>query len=161
TGNLIDIRFGHVPRYKKPVGIYWLQAATTAIAGHGDRSHIWTYRLPSLIGGLIAVLLCFWTARAFALPEVSWLAAAFMAISVLLTAESTIATTDAVQLACALGAMGVLLRVYLAHRDPERSAPSTRLVLLGWVGLALGTLIKGPVVLGVCAVTIIALIAWD
>jgi 4-amino-4-deoxy-L-arabinose transferase-like glycosyltransferase len=161
SGNLIDIRFGHVPRYKKPVGIYWLQAAATAIAGHGDRSHIWTYRLPSLLGGLIAVLLCFWTARAFALPEVSWLAAAFLAISVLLTAEATIATTDAVQLACVLGAMGVLFRIYLAARDPVRRMPSTLVVMLGWVALALGTLVKGPVVLGVCAVTIVALIAWD
>src|SRR5689334_20876750 len=45
SGNFIDIRFGHVARYKKPIGIYWLQAASTAIAGMGDRSHIWTYRL--------------------------------------------------------------------------------------------------------------------
>src|ERR1700712_1393416 len=28
TGNFIDIRFGHVPRYKKPAGIYWLQSLT-------------------------------------------------------------------------------------------------------------------------------------
>src|SRR5471030_2331122 len=32
SGNFVDIRLGRVPRYKKPVGIYWLQAATTAIA---------------------------------------------------------------------------------------------------------------------------------
>src|SRR5579871_2513032 len=56
SGNFIDIRFGHVPRYKKPVGIYWLQAATTEVAGLGDRSKIWTYRLASLLGGLLAVL---------------------------------------------------------------------------------------------------------
>src|ERR1043165_10288676 len=30
--DLVDIRFGHVPRYKKPIGIYWLQSAATAIA---------------------------------------------------------------------------------------------------------------------------------
>jgi 4-amino-4-deoxy-L-arabinose transferase-like glycosyltransferase len=161
SGNFVDIRFGLVPRYKKPVGIYWLQAAATAVAGLGDRSHIWTYRLPSLFGGLLAVLLCFWTARAFALAEVAWLGAALMATCVLLTAESTIATTDAVQLACALGALGVLLRVYLASRDPQYPAPSTRLILIGWASLAAGTLIKGPVVLGVCLVTIAALIAWD
>jgi 4-amino-4-deoxy-L-arabinose transferase-like glycosyltransferase len=155
SGNFIDIR------YKKPVGIYWLQAAATAIAGHGDESHIWTYRLPSLLGGLLAVLLCFWLARAFAIPEVAWLSAALLGISVLLTAESTIATTDAVQLACAMGALGVLFRIYLASRDAERPMPSTLIVMLGWTALALGTLIKGPVVLGVCAVTIIALIAWD
>ncbi|MBV9045118.1 MAG: glycosyltransferase family 39 protein [Alphaproteobacteria bacterium] len=161
TLNFIDIRFGHVPRYKKPAGIYWLQSATTAIAGMGDKTHIWTYRLPSLLGGILAVLLCFWTARAFAIPEVSWLAAALMATSLLLTAESTIATTDAVQLACVMGAIGVLLRVYLAARDANRPQPTTTTVLLGWVALAAGTLVKGPLVLGICAVTIVALIAWD
>ncbi|MEJ1970411.1 MAG: glycosyltransferase family 39 protein [Rhizomicrobium sp.] len=161
TGNLVDIRFGHVPRYKKPVGIYWLQAGATAVAGRGDRSHIWTYRLPSLFGGLLAVLLCFWCARAFALPEVAWLGAALMATSLLLAAEATIATTDAVQLACAMGAMGVLLRVYLASRDPHCAAASTRTVLLGWAAFAAGILIKGPVVPAVCAVTVIALVAWD
>src|SRR3954468_9795698 len=31
SGDVVDIRFGHVPRYKKPVGIYWLQAASTKI----------------------------------------------------------------------------------------------------------------------------------
>ncbi len=56
SGNFVDIRFGQVPRYKKPVGIYWVQAATTAIAGHvenladGQDTKIWTYRLPSLLG---------------------------------------------------------------------------------------------------------------
>src|SRR6201990_2242919 len=32
SGNFVDIRLGQVPRYKKPVGIYWLQSATTAAA---------------------------------------------------------------------------------------------------------------------------------
>ena len=62
SGNFVDIRFGNEPRYKKPVGIYWAQAAATAVAGHiqnieGDHSHIWTYRLPSLLGGVAAVWL--------------------------------------------------------------------------------------------------------
>src|SRR3954454_14838563 len=46
--DLVDIRFGHVPRYKKPVGIYWLQAVATKFAGAGRDDRIWTYRLPSL-----------------------------------------------------------------------------------------------------------------
>src|SRR5664279_5196628 len=46
SGNFVDIRFGNEPRYKKPVGIYWAQAAATAVAGHiqnieGDHDHIW------------------------------------------------------------------------------------------------------------------------
>src|SRR6476619_4992703 len=31
SGDWVDIRLGHVPRYKKPVGIYWLQAASTKL----------------------------------------------------------------------------------------------------------------------------------
>jgi 4-amino-4-deoxy-L-arabinose transferase-like glycosyltransferase len=161
TLDFVDIRFGHVPRYKKPAGIYWLQSATTAVAGWGDRSHIWTYRLASLLGGILAVLLCFWCARAIAIPEVAWLSAALIATSLLLGAEATMATTDAVQLACLMGAMGVLLRVYLASHDPARPKPGLLLLLAGWAAFAFGILVKGPVVPAVCAVTILALIAWE
>lgn len=161
SGNFIDIRFGSVPRYKKPVGIYWLQAAATEVAGLGDRSHIWTYRLPSLFGGLASVLLTFWCARALMSAEGAWLAAAFLGSTLLLTAESTIATTDAVQLACVLGTMGVLIRAYLAGCDDGRSAPATWIVLSGWAALGAGILVKGPVTPGVALVTIIALVAWD
>src|ERR1043166_1293406 len=69
TGDLVDIRFGLVPRYKKPAGIYWLQAATTKITGLGNHGRIWTYRLPSLLGAIAAVWLVFWTASAFASVE--------------------------------------------------------------------------------------------
>ena len=31
TGDFIDIRFADQPRYKKPVGIYWMQAAAAAV----------------------------------------------------------------------------------------------------------------------------------
>src|ERR1700678_1573569 len=57
SGNWVDIRFGHVPRYKKPVGIYWLQALSTEVAGQfqeGRDDQIWTYRVPSLLGGIAA-----------------------------------------------------------------------------------------------------------
>ena len=160
SGNFIDIRFGAVPRYKKPVGIYWLQAATTEVAGLGERDHIWTYRLPSLIGAVAAVWLAFWCARAFASAEAALLAAALLGTTLLLTAEATIATTDAVLLACVLGAQGFLLRVYQAARSGG-PALSRKLTLAGWAAFAVGILIKGPVIVGVCVVTIVALSAWD
>src|SRR5882724_1293407 len=161
SGHFIDIRFGHIPRYKKPVGIYWLQAASTAIVGMGDRSHIWTYRLPSLLGGLVSVLLTYWCARGFAGAEEAWLAAALLGGSLLLSVESVIATTDAVQLACIMGVMSVLMRAYLAGHDPQRTRPSTGLVLAGWAALAGGILVKGPVAPAVALVTLVTLVAWD
>jgi 4-amino-4-deoxy-L-arabinose transferase-like glycosyltransferase len=160
TGQLIDIRFGHVPRYKKPVGIYWMQAATTAIAGLGDRTEIWTYRLPSLLGAIIAVWLTFWCARAIAGPEVSFLASALLAGTLLLTGEATIATTDAVLLACVLGMQGMLFRAYMSMKGGGEPL-GTGLALAGWAALGLGILVKGPAVLVVPAVTMIVLSLWD
>ncbi len=47
SGNYVDIRFQEETRYKKPVGIYWLQSASTALASAvvGDSKVIWTYRI--------------------------------------------------------------------------------------------------------------------
>jgi 4-amino-4-deoxy-L-arabinose transferase-like glycosyltransferase len=163
SGNFVDIRFGHVPRYKKPVGIYWLQAATTAAARPftGRDSAIWTYRLASLLGALLAVWLTVWCARGVAGPEAAFLAGGLMAGTILLTAEATIATTDAVLLACVVGMQGVLLRVYRAARAADAPQPRTLMVLAGWVALAAGILVKGPVAPAVAAVTLVALCIWD
>ena len=165
TGNWVDIRLGHVPRYKKPVGIYWLQAAATSIAGGGRDDQIWTYRLPSLLGAIAASWLTVWVALAVTGAEAAFLAGLLMLGSVLLTAEASIATTDAVLLACALGVQGVLLRLYRAARDPD--APpnlrqvSRRLLLSGWVACAAGILVKFPVVPGTAIATILGLLVWD
>jgi 4-amino-4-deoxy-L-arabinose transferase-like glycosyltransferase len=161
SGDLIDIRFGHVPRYKKPIGIYWLQSASTAVLGMGSDHRIWTYRVPSLLGGIAAAWLTVWCALALAGADVALVAGLLMLTSVLLTAEATIATTDAVLLACVLGVQGVLLRVYRAVREPEAPQPSSRLIWLGWIACAAGILVKFPVVPGVAAITVIGLVAWD
>ena len=56
TGDYVDIRYQEEVRYKKPVGIYWLQAGVvkTASALGMPRAleTIWLYRIPSLIGAL-------------------------------------------------------------------------------------------------------------
>ena len=163
SGNFVDIRFGNEPRYKKPVGIYWAQAAATAVAGHiqnieGDHDHIWTYRLPSLLGGVAAIWLTFWLGSAFS-AETGFLAALLLGFTVLMTAEATIATTDAVLLAATLGVMGVLMRAYRAAS--EGAVLPTRLALWGWASFAVAILVKGPVVAGVAAASIVALLGWD
>src|SRR3954462_12290834 len=165
SGDWVDIRLGHVPRYKKPVGIYWLQAAATAVAGPflGDNrdGHIWTYRLPSLFGAIAASWLTLWCALAVTGAEAAFLAGLLMLGSVVLTAEASIATTDAVLLACALGVQGVLLRVYRAARDPDAPPVPRRLLLAGWIACAAGILVKFPVVPGTAVATILGLLAWD
>lgn len=162
SGNFVDIRLGQVPRYKKPVGIYWLQSATTAAAAPfmGTQT-IWTYRLTSLLGALLAVWLTVWSARAVLPPFGAFLAGTLMAGTLLLTAEASIATTDAVLLACCTAMQGVLLRVYKAARITEAPQPSTALILAGWAALGLGILVKGPVTPSLAAATLITLCLWD
>src|SRR4029078_1988003 len=69
TGEYVDIRFQNEVRYKKPVGIYWLQAgmvkAAKAVGVREAETRIWLYRIPSLAGAIGAVLLTYWSALAF------------------------------------------------------------------------------------------------
>ena len=91
TREYVDIRFQDEVRYKKPVGIYWLQAvavkAGEAIGVPQARTTIWLYRLPSLFGATFAVLLTYWAALAFVPRRTALVAALMMASSVLLGVE--------------------------------------------------------------------------
>ena len=111
----------------------------------GDHSQIWTYRLPSLLGGIAAVWLTFWCARGCSAPRPACWRRCLLGFTLLLTAEATIATTDAVLLAAILGAQGVLLRVYRAARDEggRRLDPAGAVGLGGARASASG---QGPVV---------------
>src|SRR4051794_25381635 len=112
TGDFVDIRFQDEVRYKKPVGVYWLQAAAveTASAMGLPRApvRIWLYRVPSLIGAIGAVLLTYWTALPFVTRRGAILAGLMLCSSVLLGAEARLAKTDAMLLLTVVAAMGAL-----------------------------------------------------
>jgi hypothetical protein len=63
TGDYVRIRFQDEARNKKPVGIYWLQAASVSLFGSAEGTTLWPYRIPSLLGALAAVLLTFQCGR--------------------------------------------------------------------------------------------------
>src|ERR1700735_593106 len=166
TGDLVDIRFQNEVRYKKPVGIYWLQAAAAeAAAGMGlprAQVRIWLYRVPSLIGAIGAVLLTYWTALAFVTRRGAILAALIMCSSVLLGVEARLAKTDAMLLLTVVAAMGALARVYLSWQrgeDPEH--PPWTWPEIFWRALAGGILLKGPLILMLVVVTVGTLAILD
>lgn len=167
SGNFIEIRLGDEARDQKPVGIYWLQAASSAgltqlLSLSVERNTIWTYRVPSLIGGLAALILIFFLVRSFASPKTAFFAALLMGSTLLLMVETHIAKTDAFLLAMVLGAQSVLLRVYLSVRKPGLTAsPSSAAIFGGWVCFAFGILVKGPIIIAVCGASIIAVSFWD
>jgi 4-amino-4-deoxy-L-arabinose transferase-like glycosyltransferase len=166
TSDFVDIRFQDDVRYKKPVGIYWLQAAVveTASALGLPRAplRIWLYRIPSLAGAIGAVLLTYWTALAFVTRRGAVLAALIMCSSVLLSVEARLAKTDAMLLLTVVAAMGALARVYLSwQRGEDPAHPPWAWPAIFWTALAGGVLLKGPLILMFVALTIITLAILD
>ena len=166
SGDFVDIRFQDDVRYKKPVGIYWMQAAVvegaSALGLPRAELRIWLYRIPSLIGAIGAVLLTYWAALAFVTRRGAALAALMMCGSVLLGVEARLAKTDAMLLLTVVAAMGAMARVYLSWQrgeDPVRP-PWTSPVIF-WTALAGGILIKGPLILLFVGLTIVALAILD
>jgi 4-amino-4-deoxy-L-arabinose transferase-like glycosyltransferase len=164
TGDYIDIRYQDDVRYRKPVGIYWLQAVVvntaSALGLANAGTTIWLYRMPSLFGAIGAVLLTYWCALAFVSRRGALLAALMMASCAMLGAEARLAKTDAVLLFTIVAAMSALARVYLSSRAIGEAQPSLSLLAIFWTALAGGILIKGPLILmvvGLAAATLIIL----
>jgi len=175
SGDYIDIRFQNDVRYKKPVGIYWLQAAALKTAEFISRremdTRIYVYRIPSVIGAVGAVIATFWIATMVVSRRAAILAALMIAASILLGVEARLAKTDAMLLFVVVLCMGALARAYLPRRDEspgnaallDTPAPSLNPVLpfVFWIALAAGVLLKGPLILMFVGLPIVTLIAID
>src|SRR4051812_13718741 len=166
TGDFVDIRFQDEVRYKKPVGIYWLQAAAvetaSALGLPRAQVRIWLYRVPSLVGAIGAVLLTYRAALAFVTRRGAILAGLLLCSSVLLGVEARLAKTDAMLLLTVVAAMGAMARVYLSWQrgeDPARPPWSSPAIF--WTALAGGILLKGPLILMFIVLTIATLAILD
>lgn len=158
SGNYVDIRFQNEPRYKKPVGIYWLQAASHSLFPGVDATAVWPYRIPSLLGALAGVLGLFLFARKYYGEPVGFWAALLLASSLILVVEAHLAKTDAALfgavtwMQCALGDLFLAPRT---GRSPWKLSP-----LLFWVAMAAAILLKGPIPLILAAGTLLLLGFW-
>ena len=166
TGDYIDIRFQDETRYKKPVGIYWLQVAVVEVAETlgvpRARTQIGLYRIPSLIGAIGAVLLTYWAALAFLSRRAALMAGAMMATSILLGVEARLAKTDAMLLLTAVAALGAMARAYLVEQgDRATGMPPLAIAAIFWSAIAAGILVKGPVILMLVGFAIITLVVAD
>ena len=159
TGDYIAIRFQQEARNKKPVGIYWLQAASVslgeALGVEDARRKVWLYRLPSLIGAVASVLLTYWTALAFVGRPAALLAALLLGSTVLIGVEARLAKTDATVLATVLAAMGSFARLFLAGHS------GWRLPAIFWTAIGFGLLVKGPITPMIPLLAGVALYARD
>jgi 4-amino-4-deoxy-L-arabinose transferase-like glycosyltransferase len=159
TGDYVNIRFQDMPRSKKPVGIHWLQAAAVSAVSDSEAREIWAYRLPALLGAMLAAAACAWGAAAFFGARGGVIAGVTLATTFLLSTEAFIAKTDAMLTACIVVAMGALGRLY---RDARGGPPAGRRIrLVFWLAMAGAVLIKGPIGPMVVAMTLLFLSIAD
>lgn len=157
TGDWVDIRFQEDPRYKKPVGIYWLQGLAATVTGGGAQSPLWVFRLPSLIGAVLTALFTYAIAARISGRQAGLTAGILAAATIELAFEARIGKTDAMLAATIVAAQFGLLCTYL---DPDRKQVLWRNGLF-WLAMGLGTLIKGPVAPMIAAFTILGLTATE
>ncbi|WP_333586994.1 ArnT family glycosyltransferase [Phenylobacterium sp.] len=159
TGDFVVIRFQDEPRFKKPVGIHWLQALSVSAVSAPEDRQIWAYRLPSLLGAMLAAAACAWGAAAFFGPMAGLFAGGLLGSSFLLSTEAFIAKTDAMLAGMVTLALAALARIYFARRGGPAAGLPVRLAF--WLGLSGALLVKGPVGLAVVALTMIMLALWE
>jgi len=158
TGNYVDIHFQDQTRYKKPIGIYWLQSAAVALSGDGASAPIWVYRLVSAAGATLSVLGTAWLGARLFGASAGLMAGIATASMFLIGFEGRIAKTDATLLSTVVFAQSALALIWLAAREKRQSGWAAPVVF--WIATAAGILIKGPVTPFVSLLTILSLSAF-
>lgn len=155
----VVVRFQEELRAKKPVGIYWLQAAAVNTFSHPAKTEAWPYRLPSLFAAFATVLMTFFFGSRLFDRRIGMIAALTMAGTLMLTVEAHLAKTDATLLALTTLVQGCLGLVYMQSRG-GKAAPSWA-SLAFWLGMGASILVKGPVTPMITALTVITLSLAD
>jgi 4-amino-4-deoxy-L-arabinose transferase-like glycosyltransferase len=135
----IDIRFQDEARYKKPVGIYWLQSLAALASGEGAAAPLWVWRIPSLAGAMASVWLTVALGATLFGVRVGLPAGALMAAAFVLGGEARIAKTDAVLLALILAMLIALARLAVRRGGGRAEAWGF------WLAFGAAVLIKGPI----------------
>jgi 4-amino-4-deoxy-L-arabinose transferase-like glycosyltransferase len=146
SGDYIHPTFNGEPRYHKPILIYWLMLAGTAVGGDNP----FGLRLVSALSGAATCLLTWAWGRRMLGPQVGRLAAFLLATAPIMVVESKMATTDAL-LTLLLTSCQVAL--WSLNRGPSKVAAA-----VFWVALALSVLTKGPI--GVVLIAAAGLASW-
>jgi 4-amino-4-deoxy-L-arabinose transferase-like glycosyltransferase len=161
TGDFVSIRYQDHPRDKKPVAINWLQAASAKLFTSLDHHRIWAFRIPSLLGAMLAAASLAWGVSRYYGSGVGLVSGAILASTYVLSTEADIAKTDAVLCGATTLTMAAFARLYADTLDDGGLRAGGRTRLLFWAGLALGILDKGPITPLVALLAGLMLWAWD
>ena len=138
--NFIDIQMHDEARYKKPIGIYWIQSFSNYLFGKPPYDEIWIYRLPSLIGIISSLIVLFIFLRDFYTEKVAFLSVYFLTFSFLTVSEMHQAKTDASLF------LSVIFCNLMFLKGLHRNGLSLSQKIIFWISQAVGVLIKGPII---------------
>ncbi len=153
SGDYLHIRFLDKARNAKPAGIYWMQAASVSVFDQLDNRAIWAWRLPSVLGAMLAALAAFWAGCVLVGHRAAFWGALLLAPSLLLASEGGIAKTDAMQVG--------LITIMMAALAHLRHGGHKSLALVFWVALGAAVLVKGPAAPLIAAFALIVLWRWE
>ena len=140
--NYIDIQLENVPRYKKPIGIYWAQAIFTKFLGTSPYDKIWTYRIPSLLGLILSIILIYSICRKIFNHDIAILSVFFLSTSMLFISEIHQAKTDGF-----LFLFISICNLIILSSIKDLKNKNKKLVNIYWISMATGVLIKGPIII--------------
>lgn len=132
-GDFISTYLNGVPRYDKPILIYWLQAASAALFGINE----FAFRLPSALAASAWVLVVFFFVRTLRDPKTAFCAAIMMAASLEISVMGKTASADAL---LNLWVTASMLTGYLFFHTKRQKYLYWMFLFIG-----LGFLTKGPV----------------
>lgn len=159
TDDYVVIRFQDAPRFKKPVGIHWMQAISVDALSSPEARQIWAYRIPSLLGAMLAAAACAWGAGAVFDRRTAMLAGALMGGCLLVSTEAFIAKTDSALTGFTTLALAALARLYAARNGGPPAGRRTAWIF--WIAIGVAALIKGPVGPLVAFLAMLVLVVWD
>jgi len=156
-GELFDATYQGERYPFRPIGITWLQMAAGGALGKGAQGAIVTYRLPSLLGGLLAVLSLWWLVRPLLGNRGALISAALFAVTPIVALQAELAIPEGPLLLAIVVAQLALLRLYCAP-EGERTGG---LAFLFWAAQGSGILLNALAVPILSLSTLVALFVFD
>lgn len=145
TGDWISPTFNYEPRYAKPALVYWLMSASYHFFGVSETAA----RLPSALFGLGLILMTYGFLARVRDPVTALIGALMLLLNIELISLNRMALTDSVLIFC------TTLSLYAFWLGFETAPRQSHWLWLLYIGMAIGTLAKGPVGVLVPLVTIL------
>lgn len=148
------IRFQSALRGGAAPGAPWLQAAAVKAFSSVEARAIQPYRLPSLAGMMLAAAACVWGGAGLFGRYAGGLSGLLFASGLFAAFAAAAAGADGLFIGASALTIAALGRLYVGMGGAR-----TRALL--WAGLILGVLVKGPLIIGLLALTVATLFAFD